>query len=214
MLVELCGCMVETTCLYCVTLVEPFCFYCVALWLRHPVSIVWLYGWDILFVLYGCMGEILFLLCGCMVEASCFCLWLYGWGICFYCVAECPSQLKSCPVTGFYFYVRHPQVSTGEALYSGLCFFLHRFQLPIHYSLSCFSFDVRNFLSWCHVGQGHRTGSEGLHKYCLRILFLYPNFMWHCRCVLLFFVPHTSTFYKNVYMLLMRSYDVIIGHKM
>lgn len=143
--------------------------------LRHPVCIVLLnltyagystvrlYGWNMLFVL-----------CGCMVEAPCIdcvvvwlrcvdCIvWLYAWGTLFICLYVWGVLFIKCGCMSWYilttelklycnrfvFLYESSQASVGIAVYSGLCLFLHPFQFP--------------FIINCHVSHLiHITSSFG-----------------------------------------------------
>jgi len=217
----LCGCMVEVPCcivwLYgwsilivlCGCMVEVSWLYCVGVWLQYPDCIVWVYGWNILIALCGCMVEvswmycvavwlkypdcivwlygwsILIVLCGCMVEVSwlyCVAVWL-KYPVCIvwvYVLRYLDFRAQTMYRNRVVFLCEASHAIVGIAGYSGLCLFLHPFQLSSNYSLSYFSLDTHNSLSWCHVSQVHRTGNEGLCKYGVTVLFLYPNFTAQC----------------------------------
>ena len=193
----LCGCMVEVPFLYCkavwlrypfycmaVWLRYPFLYcvavwlryhflYCVALWLRCAVCIVWLYAWGTLFILCGSVDEVCCLYCVAVWLKYPDCIvWLYVLRYLDFRAQTmyCNSVLFLCETSCAF---------VGIAVYSGLYLFLHPFHFSSNYSLSCFSFDTHNSLSWCHVSQVHRTGNEGLCKYGVTVLF-YPNFTAHC----------------------------------
>lgn len=148
-----------------------------------------------LFALSGCMLEVPFLYCVALWMRCAVCIvWLYVLRY-----LDFRAQTMYCNRVVFLCEASHTVF--GIAVYSGLCLFLHPFQLSSNYSLSCFSFDTHNSLSWCHVSQVHSTGNEGLCKYGVTVLFfiLISLHIVGRHDLLTVLDSHTWVFYEVMY---------------